>query len=118
MRLVVVGVCASGKTTLVNALRALGLDADNVPQEHSCIKALWKKKEPDILILLEASLETIRKRRIVPWGEERLKIQRERLKDARDHADLVIDTNPLSREAVVQQVLEYVRGKGCADYCP
>ena len=86
MRIVVVGPCASGKTTLVTRLQELGLDAHNVAQEHSGIKTLWRKKRPDVVVMLEASLPVIRCRRPVPWGEERLTAQRERLKDAREHA--------------------------------
>jgi len=109
MRLVVVGVCASGKSTLVNALRDLGIDAYNVAQEHSVIKKLWNRTQPDILIVLDAQLISIRQRRIVPWGEERLAVQRERLYDACEHADLYIRTDDLSRDEIVQCVLEHIR---------
>ena len=37
MRIAIVGICASGKTTLVRGLREAGYDAYNVAQEHSCI---------------------------------------------------------------------------------
>jgi GTPase SAR1 and related small G proteins len=111
MRIVVVGPCASGKTTLVGRLRDLGLDALNVAQEHSGIRALWRKKRPDVLVMLEASLPVIRRRRPVPWGEERLTAQRERLKDARAHADLFIQTDSLTREEVTQRVLDYIAGR-------
>lgn len=108
MRIVVVGPCASGKTTLVGRLQALGFDAHNVAQEHSGVKTFWRKREPDVLVMLEASLPVIRRRRTVPWGEERLAVQRERLKDARIHADLFIQTDELSRDEVVEKVLQYI----------
>lgn len=111
MRIVVVGPCASGKTTLVNRLRELGLDAHNVAQEHSGIKSLWRKKSPDVVVMLDASLPVIRRRRSVPWGEERLEAQRERLRDAREHASLFIQTDPLSREEVAGRVLDYIAGR-------
>lgn len=111
MRIVVVGPCASGKTTLVTRLQELGLDARNVAQEHSGVKTLWRKKNPDVLVMLEASLPVIRRRRQVPWGEERLTVQRERLMDAREHADLFIQTDPLTREEVAQRVLEFIAGR-------
>lgn len=111
MRVVIVGVCASGKTTLVANLTKLGIDANNCAQEHSQIKKLWKKKQPDILIMLDATLATIRTRRKVPWGEERLLAQRERLSDAKKHADLFIQTDGLTKEAVAQAVIDYIRGK-------
>ncbi|WP_306341162.1 hypothetical protein [Propionispora sp. 2/2-37] len=109
--MVVVGVCASGKTTLVANLDKLGINANNCAQEHSQIKQLWKKKQPDILVMLDATLATIRTRRNVPWGEERLLVQRERLSDARKHADLFIQTDDLTREEVAQAVIDYIRGK-------
>ncbi|MDT8901016.1 hypothetical protein [Anaeroselena agilis] len=111
MRIVVVGPCASGKTTLVNRLQELGFDAHNVAQEHSGIKSLWRKKNPDVVVMLDASLPVIRRRRAVPWGEERLAAQRERLRDAREHATLHIQTDPLSREEVVGRVLDHIAGR-------
>ncbi|MCX7780437.1 MAG: hypothetical protein N2491_05895 [Negativicutes bacterium] len=110
MRVVVVGPCASGKTTLVGGLRQAGIEAYNVAQEHSGIKRLWQKKQPDILIMLDVSLPTVRQRRAVPWGEERLILQRERLSDARDHADLYIHTDNLTKEEVLNAALNFIEG--------
>ncbi|HWQ62482.1 MAG TPA: hypothetical protein VN521_09240 [Negativicutes bacterium] len=115
MRIVVVGPCASGKTTLVTRLQELGLDAHNVAQEHSGIRTLWRKKRPDVLVMLEATLPVIRRRRSVPWGEERLTAQRERLKDAREHADLFIQTDPLTREEVAERVVQFIAGRTVND---
>lgn len=109
MRVVVTGVCASGKTTLVKSLQSLGIDAYHVAQEHSVIRQLWNKKHPDLLVFLDAKLVTIRQRRIVPWGEDRLVAQHGRLVNAREHADLYLQTDDLSRDDVVQQVLECIR---------
>lgn len=106
------GPCASGKSTLVNRLKELGVDAYNVAQEHSGIKQLWKKKCPDLLVMLDATLPVINSRRSVPWGEERLVLQRERLRDARANADLFILTDPFSREEVAQLVMEHIRRNG------
>jgi deoxyadenosine/deoxycytidine kinase len=111
VKVVVVGVCASGKSTLVRALRGLGIDAHNVAQEHSGIRQLWKKKNPDMVVMLDATIPVIRKRREVYWGEERLIAQRERLTDARRNADLFIQTDTLNRNEVLQLVLERVGRK-------
>ena len=62
MIVVVVGVCGSGKTTLVKNLQKNGIDAYNVAQEHSCIKQLWKHKKPDKVIMLDASYDVIQQR--------------------------------------------------------
>ncbi|MDR3592940.1 MAG: hypothetical protein P4N41_25045 [Negativicutes bacterium] len=111
MRVVICGVCVAGKTTLVSRLRELGVEAYNVAQEHSGVSTLWRKKCPDVLVMLDVTLPVIRTRRDVPWGEERLVVQRERLRDARVHADLYIQTDPLSREEVVEQVLAHLKGR-------
>lgn len=108
MKIAVVGVCAAGKTTLSRSLSKLGYDAFTVPQEHSGVKTFWSKKKPDILVMLEASLLVIQSRRSVPYGEERMRVQHERLSDARRHADLILDTDPYSVDEVREQVLAFI----------
>ncbi|BEU87742.1 hypothetical protein TAMA11512_12060 [Selenomonas sp. TAMA-11512] len=109
MRVAVVGVCASGKTTLVKGLQEAGVDAYNVAQEHSCIHDFWNKRKPDILVMIDATLPAIKKRRRVFWTEERLVVQHERLKDAKAHADLYIQTDAYSAQEVLEQVLAFLR---------
>ena len=111
MLIAVVGVCVAGKSTLVKGLREAGYDAYNVAQEHSCVKTFWNRRRPDVLILLDVSLAAAKKRRAVTWDETRLQVQRERLADARAHADLCIFTDPLSQEEVLQTVIRFIRGK-------
>ncbi len=108
MKIAVVGVCASGKTTLVSGLKAAGYDAYNVAQEHSCIHDFWNKHHPDLLVMIDASLPAILKRRKVYWGEERLATQRKRLKDAREHADLFLQTDDLSAAQVLAKVIRFI----------
>jgi len=112
MRIAVVGVCAAGKTTLVQGLKDAGFDAYNVAQEHSCIRAFWNKHKPDVLVMIDATLPAIKKRRRVSWTEERLVVQHERLKDARAHADLYIQTDDLSAAEVLEKVVAFLREKG------
>lgn len=111
MLVAIVGVCASGKTTLVKGLREAGIDAYNVAQEHSCIKKFWNRKKPDVLVMIDATLSAIKKRRFVTWDEDRLVIQHERLRDARENANLYIQTDELSREEVLQTIIDFIRGK-------
>lgn len=111
MRVAIVGVCASGKTTLVKGLQEAGVDAYNVAQEHSCIHNFWNKRKPDVLVMIDATLPAIKKRRRVSWTEERLAVQHARLKDARDHADLYIQTDAYSAREVLDQVLAFLREK-------
>lgn len=117
MRVVVVGVCAAGKTTLVKNLRESGIEAYNVAQEHSGIRKLWQRKNPDVLVVLDVTLPVILKRRDVPWGEERLVLQHERLRDARKNADLYIQTDKLDQKEVAAAVVNYIaRRRGNGDY--
>ena len=102
------GLDGSGKTTLVAGLRAAGYDAYNVAQEHSCVHNFWAKKNPDIVVMIDATLPAIHKRRLVYWGEDRLVTQHKRLADAKAHADLYIQTDELDAEAVRQKVIEFI----------
>ena len=108
MTIAIVGVCASGKTTLVAGLREAGYDAYNVAQEHSCVHNFWAKKNPDLVVMIDATLPAIHKRRLVYWGEDRLVTQHKRLADAKAHADLYIQTDELDAEAVRQKVIEFI----------
>lgn len=109
MRVAIVGPCASGKSTLAEGLAARGIDAYAVGQEHSIIANLWSRRGPDRLILLDVSLDRLRARRASPtWPCWIYELQLERLSDARTHADLVVDTSAIAREAVVERVAEYL----------
>ena len=110
LRVAVVGPCASGKSTLVAALKASGYEARHPAQEHSYVKDMWQRLvAPDVLIYLDLSYETYRERRpLDDAGPAYLEMQRERLAHARAHADLVVDTNGLAEEIVKGQVLEYL----------
>lgn len=103
-KIVVVGPCASGKTTLARGLRRLGYDASVCGQEHSEIASLWRHTEPDVVIALDVDLETIRRRRGFDWPEEIYKLQQRRLADARAVAALVLDTSRLGLDATLQTV--------------
>ncbi len=108
LRIAVVGPCASGKSTLVAALKAAGYDARHPAQEHSFVKDMWLRLvDPDVLIYLDLSHEAYRRRRPKDdAGPEYLAMQRERLAHAREHADLVVDTSEMTAEGVAERVLE------------
>ena len=65
--------------------------------------------------MIDVTLEAIRKRRNVSWDEQRLIVQHERLEDAKQNADLYIQTDLLSKEMVVQKVLDFIRRKENAE---
>lgn len=107
IRIAIVGGCASGKSSLSNALRARGLDAWPVAQEHSAIADLWRHLQPDRLVVLEASIESVRRRRNdSAWPRWIWELQQTRIEDARRNADAVVCTDELSQAEVAAQVVE------------
>ncbi len=111
VRVAVVGPCASGKTTLVGRLRAVGVEAKSIAQEHSGVSALYERTPADVLVYLDVSLGAVRARREVSWGPERLEAEARRLTRAREAADLVIDTDSLSAEGVLGEVLRFLEAR-------
>lgn len=108
---VVVGYCASGKSSVVKALRRRGFQAEAVAQEHSAIDELWDHHQPDIVIFLDVSLDQIRNRRGNPrWPGWIYDLQTERLTSARRRADLVVDTSTAGLEAVISEVTRFLTG--------
>lgn len=106
----VVGPCASGKTTLVDALRKRGYNARQVAQEHSYVPSMWKKiTNPDLLIYLDASYETCTKRKQLNWSRSEYLLQIERLAHARENCDLYIQTEDIRPADVVRAALDAVR---------
>jgi len=103
----VVGVCASGKTTLAHALCMRGFNARQVSQEHSYVPDMWQRiTRPDLLIYLDATLETVRRRRHAPnWPAWILDRELERLQHARAHCDLYIETDDLTPSEVLERAL-------------
>lgn len=111
-RIVVVGPCASGKSTLVSRLRERGYDAHAVAQEHSAVRDLWSRKNPDALIALDVSLEEVRNRRSPDWLEAVYERQHERLAAAYAAADLTIDTAEHDADGVLAIVERWLGGAG------
>lgn len=105
----VVGPCGAGKSTLVRALRARGIAAREIAQEHSGVPAMWQRiTRPNLLIYLNASRETAERRleRELPpdWWEE----MTARLAHARAHAALIVETDGLTPEEVAERVTEFL----------
>lgn len=107
-RIVVVGPCASGKSTLVSSLRRLGYRAMVSGQEHSEIPTLWRHAAPDIVVALDVDLSTLRRRRGEEWPEWLYRLQRSRLRGAVAAADLRIDTSTLGPDPVLRRVTEWL----------
>lgn len=106
----VVGVCASGKSTLVAGLRARGFNARQVLQEHSYVPYMWQRiTNPDLLIYLDCSIDTTRARRhdrnFEAWI---LEDERRRLQHAREHCDLYMATDELTPDEILEQALAFL----------
>lgn len=112
MRIALAGPCGSGKSALAERLRQAGHEASPVAQEHSYVPDMWQRVgHPDVLIYLDASLETIRERLGRPWEEHWLELQRERLRHAREHCDLYLCTDGKSLDELVEEVLHFLAGR-------
>jgi len=98
LRVVVVGPCASGKTTLTERLIAAGFDAFVCSQEHSEIATLWRHLGPEAMVALDVDLATLRQRRGGDWPETIYREQRRRLADAWAAADIIVDTSNTSAD--------------------
>ncbi len=115
LRVAVVGPCASGKSTLVAALRAAGYEARHPAQEHSYVPDMWQRVvDPDVLIYLDISYEALLARRPHFGEREYLEREKARLAHAWEHADLVVDTSELTAEEVRQRVLAALAGGASA----
>ena len=105
----VVGPCGAGKTTLIDALKNEGYIARHIAQEHSYLPNMWLRLvNPDILVYLNASYPVSTSRRKLDWSRGEYDEQMRRLQDARQHADLVIETDALTPTEVLHQVLEFI----------
>ncbi len=114
--IIVVGVCSSGKSTLVRALHERGYRVRAVAQEHSYVPHLWQRSDPDVLIYLDASLHTIRGRGRTRWRQPLLEEEHRRLQHARDNCHIYIPTDGLSPEDVASRVVTFLRNRVMGAY--
>jgi len=102
----IVGVCASGKTTLISKLNALGYSCRHIAQEHSYVKTMWKQStNPDILVYLQVSYPETIKRRNLNWTRAEYDEQLNRISNAKDNADIIIETDSLTSEEVLHETV-------------
>jgi len=111
LKVAVVGACASGKSSLVAALRQAGYEARHVAQEHSYVPYMWQRiSRPDVLIYLDVDFQSIKSRRPrLNFKPEHLAEQKERLAHARQNCHLYFDTRELSLEVVRDLTLAYLQ---------
>lgn len=105
----IVGPCGSGKSTLMAGLERRGYRCRHIAQEHSYVQAMWQiVSKPDVLIYLNSSFETSTARRKLDWQEKDYREQLRRLAHAREHASLIVETDHLTPDAVLQKVLDFL----------
>jgi hypothetical protein len=109
----VVGPCGSGKSTITEGLRKLGINIKPICQEHSYVPTMWQRiTKPDILVFLDAShAETIR-RRDLNWSEGEYFEQHRRLHHARENADIYLFTDGSAPEETMQQLVDILVKNG------
>jgi energy-coupling factor transporter ATP-binding protein EcfA2 len=109
LKIGVVGPCAAGKSTLISSLKRIGIHAYHIAQEHSFVPDMWLRLvNPQVLIFLEVSYPVTIIRCSLSWMESEYDEQIRRLQHARQHADLIISTDPLSPDQVLDRVLRFI----------
>ena len=105
----VVGPCGAGKSTLVDQLDARGYATRHIAQEHSFVRDMWQRiTNPDVLVFLQVSFKVSQERRPMNWNVAEYEEQQRRLSHALEHADLILDTDQLSIQDVLEQVIDFI----------
>ena len=111
LKIGVVGPCASGKSTLKSGLSKTEFITVQIAQEHSYVHDMWRRlTNPDVLIYLDVSYPVTKTRRKLYWTEKEYLIQVNRLNNARENADLYINTDNISPSEVLDKVNEFLDG--------
>ena len=107
-----VGPCCSGKSALARALRERGYPARDIAQEHSFAPRMWQIiGGAEVLIFLDVSYPVARQRRWMDWGPEDLAEEHRRLRHAREHCDLYLNTDDLTQAQVLEHVLAFIAAR-------
>ena len=102
----VVGPCSAGKTTLINKLQNIGYQCRHIAQEHSYVGDMWQRiVDPQILIFLDVSYEVSLKRKQLDMNSREFDEQLARLKHARQHANIYLQTDQLTPGEVFEVIL-------------
>ena len=106
----IVGPCGSGKSALTEGLEKSGYACRHIAQEHSYVPDMWEvMTKPDVLIYLNVSFQISTDRTNLNWHEKDYNEQLRRLSHARDHANIIIDTDNLTIEDVLKKALDYLK---------
>ncbi len=106
----IVGPCKTGKSVLREGLEKHGYQVKHIAQEHSHTPSMWQKiANPDVLIYLSVSYLKTHARSSMSWVKAEYEEQLKRLKHARQHAVIYVNTDDLTEEEVIQSVLDFLR---------
>ena len=106
----IVGPCGAGKSTLSAGLKSYGYTCRHIAQEHSYVPYMWQRiTHPYVLIFLDASFPVCTARRRLNWTRADFDEQMRRLSHAREHSDLIIETDSLTIAQVLEQALTFLR---------
>jgi len=109
----IVGVCASGKTTLIRRLTKMGYRCRHIAQEHSYVPTMWFRiTHPDFLIYLQVEYEETIRRKQLDWTMGEYNEQLFRLRDAYAHANVVIDTSRLTLDETINAIVTQLEKAG------
>ena len=96
----------------MQGLEKRGYRCRHIAQEHSYVKTMWQVlSNPDILIFLHCSFENSTSRRKLNWLPQDYEEQQRRLSHAREHANLIVDTDEMDSDEVLARVLEYLKDR-------
>ncbi len=101
---VIVGVCAAGKSTLASNLARAGIEAKPVAQEHSGVPELFRRTGETVIVLV-ANWESVHKRRRLAWEPKFYQDEWDRLTMARQKARLIVHTDWLTAQEVANRVV-------------
>ena len=74
------------------------------------MQAMWQIiTKPDVLIYLNSSFSTSTTRRKLNWREKDYREELRRLAHARDHANIFIDTDDVTPDAILQKALDFLK---------
>jgi deoxyadenosine/deoxycytidine kinase len=105
----IVGPCGSGKSTLFDGLEKHGYTCRHIAQEHSYVQDMWQLiTKPDLLVYLSASFPVSTARARLDWQEKDYDEELRRLAHAREHANLLIETDDLTPEQVLKKALDFL----------
>jgi hypothetical protein len=105
--IVLVGVCASGKSTVAQLLQRQGLLARAVAQEHSRVPWLYAHLGPGWIVCLCANWETVHRRRPLAFAPDFYEREWLRIREARASAHLIIHTDYLTAPEVTDLIISW-----------